>query len=118
MGQDPLGRAIAAIKQHKPDLAADAEVAKVAALLPSDATWIAYCSPQGLFDFVKQTMAAALPAGSPVKIPAFGPTPPVAMAVTSGPEEVEFHLIVPAEVMKTIGQLVGKAPGDVPPTER
>ena len=69
MGQEPLRRAIAAIKQGKPDLAADAEMAKVAALLPSGATWSVYCSPKGILDFVNQTMAAALPPGSAVKIP-------------------------------------------------
>ena len=45
-----------------------------------------------------------------MKIPEFGPTPPVAMAITSGPDELESHLIVPAEVVKEIGRLVGMKP--------
>jgi hypothetical protein len=115
MDREPLRRVIAAIKQGKPDLAGDAEVAKVAALLPSGATWSVYCSPKGIFDFVKQTMAAALPPGSGMKIPEFGSTPPVAIAVTSAPDELEAHLIVPAEVVKAIGELVGKTPRHAPP---
>ncbi len=115
MRQGPLGRAIAAIKQGKPDLAADADVAKVAVLLPPGAVGIAYCSPKGIVDFVNRTLAAALPPGSGVKIPEIGPTPPIAMAVTTGPDEVEAQLIVPAEVVKAIGELVGKTPRNAPP---
>ncbi len=106
MSQEPLRRAIAAIKQGKPGLAGDAGVAKVAALLPSGATWSAYLSPKGTFDFADRMMAAVLPPGSGVKIPEFGPTPPVAMAMTTGPDEVEAHVVVPAEVFKAIGRLV------------
>ena len=76
MSQEPLRQAIAAIKQGKPDLAGDAEVAKVAALLPSGAAWSMYVSPKGIFDFLNQTMAAALPPGSGVKIPEFRPDTP------------------------------------------
>ena len=47
MSQEPLGRAIAAIKQGKPGLAADAEVAKVAALLPPGAIGSRVLQPQG-----------------------------------------------------------------------
>ncbi len=39
MSQGPLRQAVAAIKEGKPDLAADAEVAKVVALLPPGAAW-------------------------------------------------------------------------------
>ena len=49
-----------------------------------------------------------------MKIPEFGPTPPVAMAVTSGADEVEAQLIVPAEVVKAIGRLVGGWYGRAP----
>ena len=37
------------------------------------------------------------------------------MAVTTGPDEVEAQLIVPAEVVKAIGELVGKTPRNAPP---
>jgi hypothetical protein len=106
MSQEPLRRAIAAIKQGKPGLAGNAGVADVAALLPSGATCSVYWSPKGIFDFASQMMAAVLPPGTGVKIPDFGPTPPVAMAVTTGPDEVGGELIVPAEVIKAIGRLV------------
>jgi hypothetical protein len=106
MSQERLLRAIAAIKQGKPGLAGDAGVAKATAMLPPRATWSAYVSPKGFFDFLNRTMAAALPAGSGVKIPEFGPTPPVALAVTTGPDEVQAHVVVPAEVIKAIGRMV------------
>ncbi len=104
--QESVRQAIAAIKQRKPDLAADVGVAKVAALLPPGAAWSFYCSPKGLFDFVKQTLAAAPPPASSVKIPEFGSTPPIALALTSGADEVETQAIVPAEVVTEIGRLV------------
>ncbi len=118
MDQGPLQKAIAAIKQGKPGLAGNAEVAKVAALLPPGATWCLYFSPSGMFDFLKRAMAMALPPGSPVKIPEFGPTPPIAMAVTTGPDEVECHTIVPAEVLKEIGRLITTLEAPPPAVDR
>jgi hypothetical protein len=118
MDREPLRKAIAAIKQGKPDLAADADVAKVAALLPKGATWSMYFSPKGFFEFLNRTLAAAPPPANAVKLPAFGPTPPVAMAMTSGPDEVEAHLVVPAEVVQEIGQLVGKMHHAPPPAAK
>jgi hypothetical protein len=116
MSQERLRRAMAAIKQHKPGLAGDAGVAKVAALLPSGATCIAYASPKGILDFINRMMAAALPPGSGVKIPEFGPTPPVALALTTGPDEVEAHVIVLPEVIKAIGRFIGiKVTRNAPP---
>lgn len=106
-GKEPLREVIAAIKQGKPDLAADVEVAKVSAMLPAGATWTAYCSPKGILDFIKLTLAAGPASGAAAKIPEFGPTPPIALAVTSGADEVEVHLIVPAEVLTEIARLAG-----------
>ncbi len=117
MSQEPLLRAIAAIKAGKPGLASDAEIAKVAALLPPGAACSVYVSPKGFFDFLNRTMAAALPPGSGVKIPEFGPTPPVAMAITTGPDDVEAHVVVPAEVIQAIGRFVGSVTNrNAPPT--
>ena len=116
-GQSSLRQAMAVIKEGKPGLAANEELAKVAALLPSGTTWVAYLSPKGIVDFVNRTIAAALPPGIGVKVPEFGATPPLAIAVTTGPDEVEVHVIVPAEVVKAIGGLVGaKAPKTPMPT--
>jgi len=66
-----------------------------------------YVSPKGMFAFLNRTMAAALPPGTPFKLPEFGPTPPVAIAVTTARDEVETHLVIPAEVVKEIGRLIG-----------
>ena len=51
MSQEPLRQAIAAIKQGKPDLAGDAEIAKVAALLPPGADLERVLQPQGHLRF-------------------------------------------------------------------
>jgi alpha-D-ribose 1-methylphosphonate 5-phosphate C-P lyase len=59
-----------------------------------------------------------MPAGSGVKIPEFSRTPPLAVALTTGSNEVEAQLIVPVEVVKAIGQLAGAASGKaLPPAE-
>jgi hypothetical protein len=116
MGQEPLWRAIAAIKQDKPGLAGNADVAKVVALLPSGTTWSMYLSPKGMFDSLRRTMAFMLPPGTAPKIPEFGSTPPLAVGLTTAADEVEAHLVVPAEVIEAIGRLVGsKANRNAPP---
>jgi hypothetical protein len=64
-------------------------------------------------------IAVVLPPGSGVKIPEFSPTPPIAMAMTSGPDEVEVHLIVPSEVIQAIGRFVGsKSSHNAPPASK
>jgi hypothetical protein len=103
---EPLRQAIAAIKEGKRGLADDAAVAKVAALLPSGTSWSFYVSPKGGFDFVRRITTMALPAGTKVHIPEFGATPPVAIAVTTGADEVEAQMIVPAEVLEEIGRMI------------
>lgn len=108
MGQEPLRRMIAAIQEGKAGLAGDAGVAKVTALLPPGATWSGYCSPKGLFDFLSRTIAAAAPHARGVKIPEFAPTPPLAIALIPGHDEVEIQLIVPAEVVKAVGGLINR----------
>ena len=101
--------AIAAVKEDKPGLAGEPAMAKAAAMLPK-ASWRLYLSPKGLLDFVKRAAATALPPGVNLPIPEFGETPPVVMGVTTGADEVELQTIVPAEVVKAVGQLGGGAP--------
>ena len=107
MSPERLQHVIALIKQGKPGLAADAEVAGVTALLPSGTTWSGYLSPKGMFDMVVRVMVPMLPPGTWAKFPEFRETPPIAVALTTGPDDVESHLIVPAEVLKAIGEMVG-----------
>jgi len=102
INKDPIQRTIEAVKQGKPGLAGDAEVAKTAALLPADAVAVGYLSPSGMLDFVKRIMPAFAPPGAELTFPDFPRTPPVGFAVKTAPNEVHAHLVVPAEVIQTI----------------
>lgn len=101
---------VEAIKQGKPGLESNADVAKTAALLPSDAVLTGYWSPAGTVAFVKHVLPAfATPEANVVgKIPEFPKTPPLGFAVTTGPNEVQSYLVVPTEVLQAIVAYVGK----------
>ncbi len=101
---------IEAIKQGKPGMAGNAGVAKTAALLPSHAAMVAYLSPEGVVAFVKQIASAVVPpeAGLNLNIPEFPKTPPIGMAVTTAPNELQSCVVIPLEVLKGIAQYVGK----------
>jgi hypothetical protein len=101
-------KAIAAVKEGKPGLADDAKVAKAAALLPKSASWRFFCSPKGVLNFGKRVMTAVMPAGANMNVPEFGETSPVAMALKTGEDEVEFQVVVPVDVIKEIGRLIGQ----------
>jgi hypothetical protein len=107
MGEERLSQVIAAVKQGKPGLAEEAGIAKVVVLLPSGVTWSGFVSPKGVFDSLRGLMAFMLPPGTAPKIPEFASTPPIAIGLTTAPDEVEAHVVVPAEVIEAIGQLVG-----------
>jgi hypothetical protein len=117
--QDLLLRTIAAIKQGKPGLGDNREVAKVRAMLGGCSTFSMYFSPKGILDFARRMTAIVLPPGANVKIPDFGSTPPVAMAVTTAADEVEARLVVPAEVIGAIGRLIeSRTHRNVPPASK
>ena len=61
VNKELLQQTIDALKQGKPVLAGNAEIAKTAAMLPPDAVTVGYLSPQGTIEFVKQTVLAAIP---------------------------------------------------------
>ncbi len=77
------------------------------------ASWRFFCSPQGVLDFGKRVMFVAMPPGMNLNIPEFGETSPVAMAVKTGEGEVEFQMVVPVDVVKEVGRLIGSS-GSVP----
>jgi hypothetical protein len=103
-------QAIAAIKQGKPGLAGNAGVAKTAALLPSHAVMVAVLSPAGILAFVKRAAATVIPpeAQSNLKLPEFPKTPPIGMAVTTAPNELQACVVVPLEVTKAAAQYANK----------
>ncbi len=111
-----LEQAIRAFKQGKPGLAAQADVAKTAGLLPHDATIVVYLSPRGMLAFLQRMIAAVVPpqAAAKIRLPDFPATPPIGLAVSTAPGELRGEWVVPPEVLKGIGQVVQKAKGHAP----
>ena len=103
-------RVIAAIKKARTGLDGDAGVAKTAALLPSGASVVAFLSPAGMIDFIQRIVPAIMPSQAKIdlKLPEFPKTSPIGFAVTAGKEELRTYLVVPGEVLRAIGQYVGK----------
>ena len=101
---------IAAMKDPKSGLGADADVAVTAAMLPHDALGTGYVSPRGCVSFFAQMMAITFAAISPdgagpqFNLPAFPKTPPVGATVKIVSGELEAELVVPAAVFKAIGE--------------
>jgi hypothetical protein len=106
-----LEQAIQAIKEGKPGLAAQTDVAKTAGLLPKDAAIVAYLSPRGLLVFLQRMVAAVAPpqAAAKIRLPEFPATPPIGLAVSTAPGELRAELVVPPEVLQGVGQVVQKA---------
>ena len=102
-----LRRCLEAVKGSQPLLAADEGVAKTAALLPPEAPWVGYWSPRGTIDFANQAISMFAPEGeAQFKLPQFAATPPVGLAVTTSPNEIQTCLVVPAEAIQAIGTYV------------
>ena len=100
-----LKRTIEAVKQGAPGLAANSDVAKTAALLPSDAAVVGYVSPQGVMGFVRQLFASAAESGAPVPdLPEFPATPPVGFALSTSADELNGTIVIPPEVIRAVGQ--------------
>jgi hypothetical protein len=109
VNQDAMRTAVQMIKQGKGELGGDVDVAKTAALLPAGAFGVAFWSPQGTVQLVNRLLPAFVPGGpSAFKLPEFDKTPPIGFAITSGPNELTGHMVVPVEVLNAIGQYVGK----------
>lgn len=104
----PLERVLNAIRQGRPGLAGDAGVAKTAALLPAGAVAVAYINPAEMLEYVQRFAAAIMPPQVKVqlKLPEFPHTPPVGWALTTGANELQTCLVVPAEVLEAIGPYV------------
>jgi hypothetical protein len=109
--QDLLKQTMAAVKEGKSGLAGNAELQKTAALLPPNAFAVGYLNPAGTMDFVKRILSAVLPperSEKLKKIPEFPKTPPIGLAISTAPNELESCLVVPAEVLGAIGRYVGE----------
>jgi hypothetical protein len=102
-GGDSLKTALAAFKAKKTGLAMDADVTKVAAMLPAGSQWALYVSPKGTMEMIGQVVDAIMPG---LQLPAFPKTLPVALGVKTSASAVDVQLVVPAGVLEGIGGLV------------
>jgi hypothetical protein len=97
-------------KAKQPGLSGDAGVAKVAAALPPGSQFVAYVSFSGLAKVVQQ-FATIVPGGRAPAIPDLPDCPPLGIAAKVSPSGIEGHLIVTAETLRAIGDVVAKARG-------
>jgi hypothetical protein len=110
---DRLKAALEFYKSNQPGLLGDAGVAKVAAALPPGSQAVAYASLGGVAK-VAQQFATMLPGGRATTIPDFPDSPPLGIAVKVSPSGAEGHLVVTAETLRAIGDVVAKARGEAP----
>ena len=110
VNKDRVQRTLAAMKEGKPDLAADEDLAKSVALLPASAVATAYFSPQGVIGFAQRIALTVRPQGQTpaMKLPEFPKTPPIAFAVTTAANEARTHLAIPVEVLRALGPYAGR----------
>lgn len=97
-------------KAKRPGLSGDAGVAKVAAVLPSGSQFVAYVSLSGVAEVAPQ-FATTVPGGRAAAIPDLPDCPPLGIAAKVSPSGIEGHLIVTAETLRAIGDVVAKARG-------
>jgi len=105
-----LKSAIDFYKSKQQGLTSDANVVKVAAMFPRGSQFVGYFSLGGMADIVRQ-FTAAMPGAPSAAIPDFPDSPPLGMAAKVSPSGVEGHLIVTAETLRAIGEVVAKFRG-------
>ncbi|HEX3601856.1 MAG TPA: hypothetical protein VHU84_17005 [Lacipirellulaceae bacterium] len=110
---DRMKEALEFFRSKQPGLAGDAGVTKVAAALPPGSQVVGYFSLREFAKVVGQ-FAVAIPSPRAIPIPDFPDSPPIGMAVKISPAEVEGHLVVTAETLSAIGEVVAKAHGGSP----
>jgi len=108
---EQLKSAIDFYNSKQPGLSADAEVAEVAAALPAGSQLVAYFSLNGVANFLRQFASTMVPAAPAAAIPEFSLSPPLGIAAKIAPSGAEGHLIVTAETLRAIGDVVAEARG-------
>jgi hypothetical protein len=86
-------------------LEADADLVKTSALLPQEAQWIAYVSPQGLVQWISVFVEAIF--GGQIKLPPFPATEPIGLAARVSQSGLDAELVLPESVVAGIGKYVG-----------
>jgi hypothetical protein len=97
-------------KSKQPGLAANADVAKVAAALPAGSQIVSYVDLRGFTDMIREFVTAS-PGARAAVIPEFAESPPIGMALKLSPAGAEGHLVVTADTLRTIGDTIAKAHG-------
>jgi hypothetical protein len=99
---------IESLRESTEGLASDAGVAATAKLLPSDAPFAMYVSPQGCvawFRRMMNVMLAAFGGGGPV-IPDFPETPPVGIATAINGRVLATDVVVPNDMLQGLSQYI------------
>jgi hypothetical protein len=123
---DQIARVKAACQNPQASLAADADIAQTAKLLPAGAQWVGYLSLKGGVDFVSgiaASMSGAVPGGVMPNIPAFPEAPPIGFAAERSSKGLDVKIVVPGDALKGVGtyikkvsaQKAGPGPKAVPP---
>ena len=102
---DNIARIKAACQNPQASLAADADIAHTAKLLPPRAQWVGYISPTGFMGFVS-AFIPALPGGGGLKLPEFPQTAPIGFAAEHSSKGLDVQIVVPGETLKGVGAYV------------
>jgi len=87
-------------------LAQNKETIKTLQMLPESSQWVALMSPQGFVAFTQRIMAGFMPQGAAMKLPNFPATPPIGVGLKLSATGLEKHLVIPAEVLESIGTYI------------
>lgn len=102
--KESLVRSLEAARQPGKSLAGDQGTAETTALLPPDAPLVGYWSPKGTVDFINRIIPEFAPGADQTwRLPEFADTPPVGFAAKMTRDELQTHLVVPAEVLRAVG---------------
>ena len=108
---DNIARIKAACQNPQASLAADADIAQTAKLLPPRAQWVGYISPTGFMGVVSTFVSAALPAGNGFTLPEFPQTAPIGFAAEHSSKGLDVQIVVPGETLKGVGTYVRQMSG-------
>jgi hypothetical protein len=104
---DNIARVKAACQNPQTSLAADADIAQTAKLLPAGAQWIGYLSPKGLMDFISAMMIGFAPPGVAMPaLPAFPQTPPIGVSAEASAKALDIQVVIPGAALKGVGTYV------------